>query len=185
MGSVSDFRMNDDMSPEARQARGVCVKARRGKYMFTLTQRTRRTISILLALTGIGVVVVYTLCPGTCSSLQGSMFGVDLKYLGILFMVMVVPFVFAREDRISLFLVSAGIGAECYLVGFQIYHNVYCSYCLAFGAVIGALFVLHFKWSYWRMMILSVAAGIVMFLLFFKGTVIPTYFGGLYLYQIM
>jgi hypothetical protein len=109
--------------------------------MFTLTQKTRRTISILLALTGIGIVVVYALCPGACSSLQGSMFGIDL------FMVTVIPFAFAREDRLSLFLVSAGMGAECYLVGFQIYHDVYCSYCLAFGAVIGTLFVLHFKWS--------------------------------------
>jgi uncharacterized membrane protein len=153
--------------------------------MFTLTQKTRRTISILLALTGIGVVVVYTLCPGACSSLRGSMFGIDLKYLGILFMVTVIPFAFAREDRLSLFLVSAGMGAECYLVGFQIYHDVYCSYCLAFGAVIGTLFVLHFKWSHWPLMILSVAAGIVMCVLFFKGTVIPTYFGGLCLHQIM
>lgn len=153
--------------------------------MFTLKQQTRRTISILLALTGIGVVVVYALCPGTCSSLRGSMFGIDLKYLGILFMVTVIPFAFAKEDRLSLFLVSAAMGAECYLVGFQIYHDVYCSYCLAFGAVVGALFVLHFKRSHWLLMVLSFVAGIVMFVLFFKGTVIPMYFGGLCLHQIM
>ncbi len=53
--------------------------------------------------------------------------------------------------------------------------RVYCPYCLGFAAVMLLLFLLNFditqKWSIFG----SVAVGFVLSLIFFKGSVVPTY----------
>ena len=52
-----------------------------------------------------------------------------------------------RKELILLLLLSFGVGAEIYLIGFQITNEVYCYYCLAFEAIIALLFLLNLKMS--------------------------------------
>jgi len=49
-----------------------------------------------------------------------------------------------RKELILLLLLSFGVGAEIYLIGFQITNEVYCYYCLAFEAIIALLFLVNY-----------------------------------------
>ena len=76
---------------------------------------------------------------------------------------------------IFLILLSFGIGAELYLIGFQIMNSVYCSYCLSFGAVIVLLFALNFDRSRKTFMTAALFLGFIFFLVLFHGTATPVY----------
>ncbi len=135
----------------------------------------RDKINIVLALAGIALVFVYAYCGDTCSYLKGSIFGVDLKYLGVLFMgsIIVLSLLSLREYR--LLLLSAGVGAEIFLIGFQVYHDVFCPYCLSFGAVLILLFVMNLDWSKKKLVALSTVLGLLFFVVFFDGSVTPAF----------
>ena len=107
----------------------------------------KEKLNILLALAGIALVFVYAYCGDSCSYLKGSIFGIDLKYMGVLFMgtLVVLSFFGLRDYR--LLLLSAGVGAEVFLIGFQVQNDVFCPYCLSFGAVLLFLFAINLDWS--------------------------------------
>ena len=97
--------------------------------------RKNHWINIGLFIVGIVIALLYSVCEESCTYLQGSIFGVKLNYLGILFMGVLALSNLLKRNAIFLILLSFGIGAELYLIGFQIMNSMYCSYCLSFGVL--------------------------------------------------
>ena len=135
----------------------------------------RYTINIILLLVGVGVVVFYTLCGDACTYLQGGMFGIDLQYLGMAYVVVLIVSNILKRDLIILMLLSAGIGAEFFLVGYQIVHNTYCPYCLVFAAIIVVQFLFNMNVSKKLLILVFMALGFLSFFIFFKGSAFPVY----------
>jgi uncharacterized membrane protein len=137
----------------------------------------RYTINIILLLVGVGVVVFYTLCGDACTYLQGGIFGIDLQYLGMAYVIVLIVSNILKRDLIILMLLSAGIGAEFFLVGYQIVHNTYCPYCLVFAAVIVVQFLFNMNVSKKLLILVFMALGFLSFFIFFKGSAFPVYGG--------
>jgi hypothetical protein len=74
-------------------------------------------------------------------------------------------------------LLSAGIGAEFFLVGYQIVHNTYCPYCLVFAAIIVVQFLFNMNVSKKLLILVFMALGFLSFFIFFKGSAFPVYGG--------
>ena len=137
--------------------------------------RKRRFLTILLALTGIAIAVAYVFCLGACSYLKGDILGIDLKYLGIFYMVIVLLLAWFRKPVLCLLFLSFGAGGEIFLIGYQVRSGVYCPYCLAFGATILLAFAVNFERNRKTIAALVAAAGLLFFLLFFSGSATPVY----------
>jgi len=108
-------------------------------------EKYRAALTVCLALMGIGAMVLYTYCDTSCSSLQGDIFGIDLKYIGPAFMIVVAILTSLRQLDYSRMLLAAGIGGEIYLFAFQVREDIFCEYCLAFAATVVLAFALHYK----------------------------------------
>jgi thiol:disulfide interchange protein DsbA len=132
-------------------------------------------INITLSFIGIAIVLLYNMCEDSCTYLRGSIFGSDLTYLGIFYMGILALSNLLKRDLIFFSLLSLGIGAELYLIGFQITNSIYCYYCLSFGAVIILLFFLNFERSKKIFITFSIVIGFILFLVLFKGTATPVY----------
>jgi thiol-disulfide isomerase/thioredoxin len=139
------------------------------------TGATRHWINIIFPIIGIGIPLLYGLCEGSCSYLGGSIFSVDLKYAGVLYMGLLFIFSLLRRSTIVLLFLSLGIGAEIQLVAFQIKNGLYCPLCLAFGVLIVLLFLLNFDRSKKILIAVSLIIGLALFSLFFEGAVTPLY----------
>ena len=137
--------------------------------------RKRRFLTILLALTGIAITVAYAFCLGACSYLKGDILGIDLKYLGIFYMVIVLLLAWFKKPVLCLLLLAFGAGGEIFLVGYQVHSGVYCRYCLAFGATILLALAVNFERNRKALAALAAAAGLLFFLLFFSGSATPVY----------
>ena len=136
---------------------------------------SKRTLNVTLALAAAVVVVIYTFCGESCTYLRGSLLGVEMPYAGILFMLFVAALSFLKRARALAALLSAGAGAEIYLLGFQLYHGVYCPYCILFGALLFLLFFLNAGALRLKWVAVGVAAGLLVFSLLFEGSVTPAY----------
>ncbi len=145
--------------------------------MIEKLQRNKRSMTILLALAGIAAMAAYGTCAGSCTYLRGSLFGADLKYLGILYMGLVLVFGAFGEDAACLVLLSVGMGGEAFLVGYQVLNGVFCPFCLAFALVVIMLFTIRFEKANLRAAMLFAVAGFLLFLIFFSGSVAPAYGG--------
>lgn len=132
-------------------------------------------VTIAISLIGMGIVVLYGICGESCAYLKGSIFSIDLKYMGILYMGMVMFLTILKKRSPLLILLSLGLGAELYLTVFQIKNAVYCYYCVAFGASILVLFLLNFDMSRKTIIAVSLVLGFVLFSIFFHGLVTPVY----------
>lgn len=143
--------------------------------MMSMLRTWKYLINVVLLLIAIGLEVFYTVCGGSCSYLRGNIFGMDLTYVGIIFAVILIVLSLLKWDRLILVLLSAGVGVETVLVAFQVRNNVYCPYCLAFAAVILLLFILNFDVTKKGLITGSIVLGFVLFSLFFKGSVTPSY----------
>ncbi|MEW6215355.1 MAG: hypothetical protein AB1478_09195 [Nitrospirota bacterium] len=132
-------------------------------------------INIILFFAGVVIVVLYSICEESCRYLRGSIFNIDLKYLGLFYMGILTLFNILKRELIFLFLLSLGTGAELYLIGFQIKNSIYCSYCLLFGAIIFLLFLLNFERTKKVLIIISIVIGFIMFSFLFESSVTPVY----------
>lgn len=145
------------------------------------TDKIRRALDILLPLVGIGLMVYYGLCDTTCSSLKGTFLTVDLKGIGILFMAVLLVLTLPGVSRLPAAqhlrtaMLSSAIGGEILLVRFQLVHQTYCPFCLAFGLCLVILFAAHIPKMHKGLALASLAAGLAAFALFFKGSVLPLY----------
>lgn len=147
-----------------------------GNYIIT------KALNVLLPLIGIGLMLVYEYCDTSCTYLKGSFFGIDLKWLGTIYMVVLFLSTFTFKNlavsvvgRLRTILISAAVGVEIFLIGFQAVKDTYCPFCLAFSACVFVLFGINVKYMNKRLMIASVLAGLIGFILFFKGQVNPTF----------
>ncbi|MDA8123728.1 MAG: hypothetical protein M0009_00870 [Deltaproteobacteria bacterium] len=142
----------------------------------------RKIIDRALPVIGIGLMVFYEVCDTSCSSLQGTFWGVDLRWIGILYMAVLLVMALPPVSRygspvrhLRTMMLSGALGGEILLVRFQIVHQTYCLFCLVFGLCIVALFVAHFpKMNKW-LALAALLAGLAAFALFFKGTVLSLY----------
>jgi hypothetical protein len=138
-------------------------------------QKRKYLINIILSIIAIGIIVFYAICGSSCSYLKGNIFGIDLKYIGIVYMVTLIFLNFFKKDLLLLMLLSTGIGAEVFLIGFQIRNEVFCPFCLAFGVIVILLFLLNLDLKKKWIIAASIAIGFVLVSIFFEGAVIPTY----------
>ena len=103
----------------------------------------RSVITIILAATGIGIMLYYKACETACTYLQGDIFGIDLSYIGIVYMLMIIVFAAVSKMPYVRALLASGIGVEVYLIAFQFREDVFCPYCLAFASMIIIAFILN------------------------------------------
>jgi len=110
--------------------------------------KTVRTfVTVLLALTGIGVVVYYAICDTACVYLRGDIFGIDLKYMGVGYMLAIIALALVRQEAYVRTVLALGIGVEIHLIAFQFTEEVFCPFCLAFAAILIAAFALNYEKS--------------------------------------
>lgn len=153
------------MSEEKGILQKVIVRARDKRYI----------INIIFACVAIALEVYYSICAGACSYLKGSIVGINLEYVGIAYMAAIMLLSIFKKDTLLLVFLSAGVGIECYLIGFQIWYNTYCPYCLAFAAIIFILFFLNAKRDRKMLSVISMVLSLILFSIFFKGSVVPSY----------
>jgi uncharacterized membrane protein len=146
--------------------------------MTHLTEKKKRYLTILLALAGIVVILAYQYCFGSCSNLKGSVLGVDLKYLGILYMTAILVLALTRQTLLALLALAFGSGGELFLIGYQVHSGVYCPYCLIFAAVVILALFINFERSRKGLAALAAGAGMLFFLLFFSGSATLSYAAG-------
>jgi uncharacterized membrane protein len=138
-------------------------------------EKRKYSLNIVLAFAAVALEFYYSICGGACSYLQGSIFTIPLQYVGIGYMMMVVVLSLLKRDKLLFLLLSAGVGVECYLVGFQVYYNTYCPYCLAFAGIAILLFLLNRAGMQNRIALVVVAIALALFAVLFEGSLTPTY----------
>ena len=107
----------------------------------------RNALTIFLAATGIGIMVFYTVCDTSCTYLKGEIFGIELQYIGIGYMLGIIVLAAFRQMAYVRVLLASGGGVEAYLVAFQFREEVFCPYCLAFAFIIVVAFILNHERS--------------------------------------
>ncbi|MDD3846250.1 MAG: hypothetical protein PHC90_07810 [Syntrophorhabdaceae bacterium] len=135
----------------------------------------KHLINIILACLAIGLEIYYSICAGSCSYLRGTLLGIDLQYVGMAYMASIILLSLFRKDMLLIVLISAGVGIELYLIGFQVWYDTYCPYCLAFAAIVFALLILNFRRDRKVLSAISMAFAVILFALFFKGSLAPSY----------
>ena len=143
--------------------------------MIRFIQSKKYALTIILSLIAMGIEFYYSICGGSCSYLRGDIFGVGLQYIGITFMVVVIILSIIKKALLLLMLLSAGVGVEIYLVGFQIWHNTYCVYCIIFGGVLVVQFFINLDWKKKKMAFVLMAAALLIFPFVFHGSLTPVY----------
>lgn len=98
-----------------------------------------------LALIGIVLMFFYSVCDTSCSYLKGDIFGIDLKYIGVGYMLAIIALALLKKMALVRILLASGIGVEVYLVAFQFREDVFCPFCLAFGAIVVLAFILNYE----------------------------------------
>ncbi len=141
-----------------------------------------KIVNIVFPIIGFGLMIFYGVCDTACSSLRGTFLGVDLKMVGILFMAALLALALLPASRwtasvahLRTLLLSGALGAEVLLVRFQMVHETYCPFCLAFGSCILVLFASNFTRMNRYMALGAFLAGIVAFVLLFDGSILPQY----------
>ena len=137
--------------------------------------RDRRLLTALMAGIGIGIIIFYSYCETSCRYLQGGIWGIDLKYLGIFFMACLIVLVLWKKDTLGLALISLGIGGEVFLIGFQVKNSTYCPFCLAFGVVLILIFALNFQKRNIPLIIIMAILGLLFLIFTFEGSVTPAF----------
>jgi len=139
-------------------------------------------LNVLLPLVGIGLMLVYEYCDTSCSYLKGSFLGIDLKWVGVIYMGILFLSAFVGGwsslplvGHMRTILISAAVGVEFFLIGFQVVQAAYCPFCLAFSVCIFILFGINFRLMNKWIMVASVLAGLLGFTVFFEGKVVPRF----------
>jgi hypothetical protein len=112
--------------------------------IWTTIRIHRGVVTIALALIGIALMFFYSVCDTSCSYLKGDIFGIDLKYVGIGYMLTILALALFRQVALVRALLASGIGVEVHLVAFQFREDVFCPFCLGFGALVAVAYILHY-----------------------------------------
>ena len=146
-----------------------------GMFAWSLARSKRYLINIIFAFVAVGLEVYYSICGGACSYLKGDLFSIPLQYIGIAYMTGIVLFSLLKKDLFLILLLSSGVGIELYLIGFQTWYDTYCPYCLAFAGIVIFLFFVNFDKARVRMSCIAMGTALVLFSIFFQGSVTPSY----------
>jgi hypothetical protein len=138
----------------------------------------RRIFNVGLSLLGLIVVILYYFCGSTCLYLAGTVFGVDLKIWGVIYLCVFALLALLRQDALACLLLSAGLGGEIFLVGYQVLHQTYCPYCLILALIIAVLFLINLNRRKATMILLSIVLGFVFLLAFFQSIPLKIDTGG-------
>lgn len=141
-----------------------------------------KVLNIVLPVIGMGLMIYYELCDTICAYISGSFLGIDLKIIGILFMavllILTIPAVSSYKtpvDHLRTMMLAGAMGGEVILFRFQVVHETFCPFCLAFGLCLLILFAINFRRMNRYLAGACFLAGIGAFALFFKGSVLPLY----------
>lgn len=116
-----------------------------------IIKKYRNILTIILAAAGIGIMAYYDYCDTACSYLKGDIFGIDLKWVGMAYMAVVIIFAAFKQTPFVRILLAAGLGVEVHLYAFQVQHDVYCPFCLAFSVMLILSFLINYEVpSTWR-----------------------------------
>lgn len=149
--------------------------------VFTPPHRwSKKSLSLLLVAVGLLVVILYSTCLETCAGVAGTLAGIDLTYVGAGFLMVIGAGLLAGWQGPVYGLLSSGVGAEIYLVAYQVRTGEYCPFCLIFGASILALFSLQFHRSHLKMVLLGLPLGFLLLLLAFVAAPLPSYGADVY-----
>jgi uncharacterized membrane protein len=139
-------------------------------------------INIIFPAIGIGLMIYYRICDTLCSSLKGTLFDVELEIVGIIIMAVLLIIAMLTRSRcvtpvgyLRTMILSGSIGGEILLVRFQIMHDVYCPYCLAFGTCILILFAANYMKMNRLLALGAFLVGTAVVGIFFKGYFLPLY----------
>jgi uncharacterized membrane protein len=141
-----------------------------------------KILNVILPVVGMGAIIYYKICDTACTYISGSFLGIDLKIIGILFMavllVLAIPAVASYKTPVGhlrTMMLAGAMGGEVLLFRFQVVHETFCPFCLAFGLCLLILFAIHFSVMNKYLAGASFLAGIGAFALFFQGSVLPLY----------
>jgi uncharacterized membrane protein len=144
--------------------------------------KTIKILNVILPVVGMGVMIFYEICDTLCAYITGSFLGIDLKIIGILFMtvllILAIPAISSYKtpvNHLRTMMLAGAMGGEVILFRFQVVHETFCPFCLAFGLCLVALFVINFRAMNKYLAGASFLAGIGAFALFFQGSVLPLY----------
>jgi len=129
----------------------------------------KRNLNVLLAVSGIVVVILYQTCGSSCLYLAGTVFGVDLKIWGLLYLSALTVILVLRQKELTCVLLSAGVGGEIFLVGYQVVHKTYCPYCLVLALIVVVLFGINLDKRKVRLILLSMLLGFILMAVFFRS----------------
>ncbi|HET57167.1 MAG TPA: hypothetical protein ENN35_01845 [Deltaproteobacteria bacterium] len=146
------------------------------------TELVARFFNVILPVAATALILVYRDCGTSCSYLRGTLCGIDLSVVGILFMTVLMVIHLPGGNRIGApvhhvrtALLSGGLGGEIILIRFQLLHDVYCAYCLAFCVIVLLLFVLNARTMNRALAAGSATVGALCFYFFFDGSVLPLF----------
>ena len=88
-------------------------------------------------MSGIVLLFYYDYCDTACSYLQGDIWGINLKWIGVAYMAGIIAFV--------RFFLAAGLGVEVFLFFFQVQSGVYCPFCLSFALMVIVAFIINYE----------------------------------------
>jgi uncharacterized membrane protein len=108
-------------------------------------ERIRIVGNLFLVFIGMAVLVYYLTCEDSCAYLQGTILGLDLKYVGFIFLPVMGVLALLRQWPYLRAVLAGALGAELFLVGFQIREGVYCPYCLTIAAIILVAFIANYE----------------------------------------
>ncbi len=114
-------------------------------------------------------VILYTYCGELCTYVEASLLGLPLEYLGIAYALALIVLNLFRRDVRLLALLSIGVGAEIFLVGYQVYHEVSCPYCLVFAILVLFQFILNVRRERTGLTAACIIAGFLVFFILFEG----------------
>lgn len=141
-----------------------------------------KILNIVLPLAGITLMLVYEYCDTSCLYLKGTFMGIDLKWVGIIYMIVLFASTFSVRgsfDKMAVhfrtILISAATGVEFFLIGWQIAKNTYCPFCLAFSACVFIVFGINFPSMNKKLMVASILVALLGFTLFFEGQIGPRF----------
>jgi thiol-disulfide isomerase/thioredoxin len=114
-------------------------------------KKYKNAITIILALIGIVLMAYYDYCDSACSYLKGDIWGIDLKWIGIVYMTAIIVFATFRQSSFVRALLATGLGVEVHLYAFQLQNEIYCPFCLAFSVTLILSFIINYEVpSAWR-----------------------------------
>lgn len=153
------------------------------KTVFTIMERIRPAANIILPFPAAGAVFANMACDTGCTYLHGVLFGIDLHCLGIVLAAALLLFSLPahREglralcDHARANLLSFSVGGGAVLLHFQAVHRIFCLFCLVYGALILALFILNANRTRRTACAASFAAGLLVFAVFFEGSAVPVF----------